>query len=361
MFIPASPVLSLRLNRQPLTDWLPRGIWLLLSSGRVALYEALRRLNMPQGSAVLIPAYLCRSVLLPFLAYKCRPIFFSVDMKFQPDLEEMTRLIDIYKPKVLLIIHYFGFPMPGFNEIIELCRKSGIYLIEDCAHALFSSDGHMWLGSIGDAAIFSFRKSLSLPEGGLLVLRQGQIEDDRPLLKLSEVIGLGRELAYLLEFMTGFSLRNYLLCSNKIRRKVNDRCELVLGGMSQIGWISHFLLRHIDAKAIIKTRRANFSFLLAHRDDLPKGWRLLIEDLPEGVCPVGFPVWVPHRDEVQKKLYLKGVAVRVFWDTLPDEVLRSGDRFQEAIALSNHILVLPVHQSLSEVHLMKLLKIIRSI
>ena len=46
------------------------------------------------------------------------------------------------------------------------------FLIEDCALSLFSHDGERPLGSLGDAAIFCFYKTLPVPHGGGLLLRK---------------------------------------------------------------------------------------------------------------------------------------------------------------------------------------------
>ena len=77
--------------------------------------------------------------------------------------------------RAVLIIHYFGFPQP-IHKIREICNKKDVLLIEDCAHALFSSHGEEAIGSEGDLAIFSLRKTLPLPEGGGLLINNPELE-----------------------------------------------------------------------------------------------------------------------------------------------------------------------------------------
>src|SRR3546814_10638404 len=60
-----------------------------------------------------------------------------------------------------------------------LFRSHGIALIEDCAHALGASDGGSPIGTIGDAAIFSFQaiKHMTTADGGLLTLKDPNLLD----------------------------------------------------------------------------------------------------------------------------------------------------------------------------------------
>jgi len=60
--------------------------------------------------------------------------------------------------------------LPGpVQEAIRCVPRKGLLLIEDCAQALLSKFGESPLGSFGDVAIFSIRKTLPVPDGGALV------------------------------------------------------------------------------------------------------------------------------------------------------------------------------------------------
>src|SRR5207245_6549749 len=69
---------------------------------------------------------------------------------------------------ILYLIHYVGFPGP-VQELSVACRARRLLLIEDCAQALLSNCAERPLGSFGDVAIFSIRKTLPVPDGGALV------------------------------------------------------------------------------------------------------------------------------------------------------------------------------------------------
>jgi len=70
-------------------------------------------------------------------------------------------------------------------------------------------------------------------------------------------------------------------------------------------------------------------------------------ELPEGVCPLGFPVLAPEgkRDDIRDGLHRRGVAVRSYWDVLP--ALVNAAEFPHSIKTSRRIMTLPVHEGVS--------------
>ena len=74
--------------------------------------------------------------------------------------------------------------------------------------------------------------------------------------------------------------------------------------------------------------------------------RPLFEELPPGVCPLGLPVLVERREWARRRLLAAGVNVRAYWERLPAGVTRTV--FPAAHDVAERILVLPVHQSLTD-------------
>lgn len=77
--------------------------------------------------------------------------------------------------KAILVIHEFGVPHSGLFDLKSKAEKDGIPLIENCAHSVSSRINGRLIGSFGDYAIFSFRKLLLLPNGGLILGRLDNI------------------------------------------------------------------------------------------------------------------------------------------------------------------------------------------
>jgi hypothetical protein len=69
---------------------------------------------------------------------------------------------------LLFLNHEFGYPVEGIDEF----SKTGIPVIEDCAHSFFLGDIQRGVGVSGDFAVLSFPKMFPLQVGGLLVINR---------------------------------------------------------------------------------------------------------------------------------------------------------------------------------------------
>lgn len=70
----------------------------------------------------------------------------------------------------LVVVHIGGYITPEMGEIAQLCKRQGVPLIEDCAHAHGASLKDRAAGSFGRVAAFSFfpTKTLTTSEGGMI-------------------------------------------------------------------------------------------------------------------------------------------------------------------------------------------------
>ena len=159
-------------SRQPwmLTDILPAGATRYYSLARWALVDALRACDVGAGDRVLVPALICREVLASIHHLGATAAFYPVS----PQLCAAFGSSVPGDAKAVLTVNYFGFPQP-LDVFRRYCERTGAALIEDNAHGLLSRDDEgRLLGSRGDAAIFSFRKTIAVPGGGALVLNGGR-------------------------------------------------------------------------------------------------------------------------------------------------------------------------------------------
>lgn len=335
--------ITLRPAGPRLAAWLP-GRTTLFGSGRAALWGLLSSLGIGAGDEVLLPAYLCESVVSPVVAVRARPTFYAVRRDGRPELAELNAVI---RPatRAVVLIHFLGFPGP-VREVRQLCEARGIALIEDCAHGLFSRLGDRLLGSFGSAAIFSPWKSLPLPDGGLLQTNDARLRAPTPRARASAAATLAR-LAYravgALEASAGWSPRTWLLRRPWVRRDLHGRTSGAAVRIRASSAVSARMLASTVPEQVVGHRRAHYAHLLDSVGRL--SWaRPLYEGLPEGVCPLGLGIVVENRDRWRDALLANGVNVRTYWEHLPAEV--DPDQFPEAAWLRDRILVLPVHQGL---------------
>jgi len=135
------------------------------SLARYALLDALRIIKVRAGEKILVPRFICRDVLAPIHMLGAIPLFYEVHKDLSPVGFPTSQGV-----KAVLAVHYFGFPQ-NLDPFREYCQKSGAVLIEDNAHGLLSrnADGKL-LGTLGDFGICSMRKTLVMPNGGMLLI-----------------------------------------------------------------------------------------------------------------------------------------------------------------------------------------------
>lgn len=77
----------------------------------------------------------------------------------------------------IIITHLYG-KSCQIEEIVELCKRFDVPLIEDCAQALGSRYNGQLLGTFGDVGIFSFGKFKNLTSffGGAIITKNGDLE-----------------------------------------------------------------------------------------------------------------------------------------------------------------------------------------
>jgi len=145
--------------------------FVLLDSGSNSLYMAVKLLDLPPGSEVIVPSFTwiaCGHA--PVLA-GCKVVFCDVDYETQNATAETVAAAVTKNTKAVMVVHYAGLPvqMSGVQEL-------GFPVIEDAAHAVDSRHNGAPCGGIGEIGIFSFDavKNLAMGEGGGLTCRDAQ-------------------------------------------------------------------------------------------------------------------------------------------------------------------------------------------
>ncbi len=167
------------------------------SNGTAALHLALLSLELSQGDEVILSGY-------GFMAAANVAILMGLQVRFADiliqdfsiDIESISKLIN-KKTKAIVMIHTYGF-VGNANEILSLCRKHNLFLIEDCAEALFSGDDELRAGEYGDISTYSFHatKTITTGEGGAISTRNIKLLNRIVLLRSH---GMNRQIPYLHE------------------------------------------------------------------------------------------------------------------------------------------------------------------
>lgn len=376
--INASPALSPSLLASPIVNPpLPpplSGRCVLTFSGRHAIWNALRVLNVGPEENILVPSYCCGSETIPMRRYPVQVKYYRILRSMGIDLDHLVHTID-QRTKAVLVTHYLGFPQE-MDPILELCKDHGLYLIEDCAHSLYGKQHGRWLGTMGDLGVFSMRKTLPLPDGGALLINNPALHFSGAMARppLDAYVG---NVKYLLKLyararLGGKDVEEFRIVKWTIAglRRYRNRgtgdvnCSLghesfePMTGNYTPSWVTQALLKRVRGEAVIRRRRHNYLFLLEHLDGID-GVRLVRPDLPEGVCPLAFPLRVSDSADFSRRLHARGIQAIPFWSH-GDPFLHR-EMFADTYALKQTILAIPIHQDLTVRHLEKIVVALRRI
>jgi aminotransferase len=142
--------------------------FLMVDSGSNALHLAVRLLDLPPGSNVILPSFTWVSCAHAVLMAGCRPVFCDVDEDTQNVTVETLRPHLDDRAAAILVVHYAGKPV-DLAPILAL----GLPVIEDAAHAVDSRYRGRACGGHGDIGIYSFDavKNLTTGSGGGITVR----------------------------------------------------------------------------------------------------------------------------------------------------------------------------------------------
>lgn len=143
----------------------------LTSSGTMAFFKILIALEIQKDDEILIPNFICNSIIDPILLLGAKPIIY--DNKKDSFLSDVNHIIKRIskKTKVILVNHTFGF---AFKEIDNLKKeiKKEVYIIEDCCHAISSKSkiGSYKISQHSICSFYSFNatKFIGTGEGGAI-------------------------------------------------------------------------------------------------------------------------------------------------------------------------------------------------
>ena len=159
-------------------------------NGTVALHLALHCLGVGPGDEVIVPTFTYISSVNTIAQTKATPVFAeSLADDWNLDIGDVERRITP-RTKAIMAVHLYGAPC-AMPVLMEIAKRRGLFVIEDCAEALGSRIAGRHVGTFGDAGTFSFfgNKTVTTGEGGMVIA-----SDDALAARLRLVKGQGQSL-----------------------------------------------------------------------------------------------------------------------------------------------------------------------
>lgn len=202
-----------------------------VNSGTDALVMALKALGIGEGDEVITVSHTAVATVAAIQLCGAVPVLVDVDREsycMDPHLLETVLSVNT---KAILPVHLYGHPA-DMPPILELAKKHGLYVIEDCAQAHGTKINGQIVGSFGDISCFSFypTKNLgALGDGGAVLTNNTSLAEKLLLLRqygwreryISEIQGLNTRLDEIQAAILNVKLA-FLDDDNQRRQKIAD-------------------------------------------------------------------------------------------------------------------------------------------
>ena len=294
-------------------------------NGTAALDLLLKAYGIREGDEVITTPFSFIATANAILYQGARPVFGDIDPEtFNLDSDTVVELISP-RTRAIIVVHLYGHPadMKAFREIAE---DHKLVLIEDAAQAHGATYLGRKVGSLGDAAAFSFyaTKNMTTGEGGMVVTNDRRIAEKIRLLR-----NHGQVEKYL-HVELGYNLR-----------MTNIAAAL---GLAQLEKLEYMNKRRRE-NAQETTRILSNVEGIVPPTEKPWAWHVYHQYVIRVTSK--FPL---SRDELSEKLREHGIGTAVHYPrTIPDQPLykRLGidcpKGCPEARKAAKEVLSLPVH------------------
>ncbi len=139
-------------------------------NGTATLHSVLEAWGIGAGDEVIVPPLTMASTTFAVLQANATPVFVDVDPNtFELDATQIEAKIT-KKTKAIITVALFGL-CPDMDPILQLAHKYNLRVLEDNAECFLGTYKGRLVGTLADAASFSFQSSkhLTAGEGGIVI------------------------------------------------------------------------------------------------------------------------------------------------------------------------------------------------
>ena len=302
-----------------------------------------------ENDEIIVPSISFPSIGSAIISKKAKIVFCDVNKRsLNVTAQDIEKKISP-KTKAVFITHYGGVPCE-MDPIIDLCNKNKILIIEDSACAVKSFYKGKACGTMGDMGFWSFdaMKTLSTGDGGMIYLKSSEKR-----IIAEETLYLGLPVKQKSGIDSSTSNANWweFEMNRPGRRAIMNNITAAIGIIQ---------LKKLDS--FLKKRKKIYDLYLEKFADL--NWLEIPPEINENCVSSYYFFWVQteRRDDLAKYLLEKGVyttfrywplnKVKLFNQYVDDDILVNTDY------ISNHTLNIPLHHSLSDEDVSKIIELV---
>lgn len=156
-----------------------------VNSCTAALFLALKAKGIGPGDEVITSPLTFSSTANTIIHTGATPVFADIDQNtLNIDPVNLEAAVTP-RTKAVVPVH-FGGQSCDMDAILAIAQNHGLFVLEDAAHAVYTTYKQRMIGSIGDATAFSFyaTKNLATGEGGMLTTDDEELADKIRVLSL---------------------------------------------------------------------------------------------------------------------------------------------------------------------------------
>lgn len=193
-----------------------------VDNGLDAISIGLMASGIQPGDEIIVQANGYIATMLGVIHCGAIPVFVEPDDYYQLDAESIESVIT-KKTKAVLVTHLYGMAT-RMDPIIEICKRHGLMLFEDCAQSHFAPYNGTYTGLFGRASFFSFYPTKNLGgfgDGGAVISKNKDIID-----KVKVIRNYGSDYRYH-NIVIGYNARLDEMQAGLLRVKLKHIFELL--------------------------------------------------------------------------------------------------------------------------------------
>ncbi len=348
-----------------------KAYWLSKSAWSFAAIASLRQVIQKKPYTainIFCPDFFCNMSLSILRSLGVNIVFYPIKSDLFPDEEACINIAQKIRPDLFIHVHYFGIPLKT-NWSFDFCKRNNAWLIEDAVHVLYPIKG---IGEKGDFVLYSPHKLLPIPDGAVMIIRDG---GPNRIVSDCSAINFFEDLVDSLNNSTGLYKNNNLFW---LLKRIFQKLGLRLKNKSAFEEnlkTSQDIINHpkmsMMSKRFLSILIDSLDIIALYRKKIEKLWYFFLSSYcnmgqlnninQDGYIP--YVACVSFKDEIIAEAnYVKwqklGIPVMT-WPDLPPEVIIDKEMHLDAIKLRKTRIYLPVHQSISEHQIEKIMNQLR--